>query len=166
MMPHFDALPRLFEYRLGMALKMEHDSLNLLQILGGAAQSGDVRRLFAYHQDETLTHISNLRRAFELLGFEIEAQPSPATEAIMQDGMEMIARTDDALLDEVLLLTAMSVEHYEVAVYEGLVIAAHAIGADAVRRLLQQNLKQERRTSEDFAETARRVVVTVPGGRP
>jgi len=165
MMPHFDALPQLFEYRLGMALKMEQDSMNMLQMLGGAAQATEARSFFAQHYDETRVQFANLERVFELLGFEREAHPSPATEALLRDGMEMLARTDRALLDEVLLTSALSVEHYEISVYEGLLIAAQAIGADEASPLLEQNLEQERRASESLAAAARAVAARVPGRR-
>ncbi len=165
MLSHFDSLPQLFEYRLGMALKMEWDSMNMLQTLGGAAQSTEVRGLFARHQDETREQLANLERSFELLGLPREAQASPASETLLREGMELIARTDRSLLDEVLLITAMSVGHHEISVYEGLVIAAHAFGADDVGDLLEHNLEQERRASERLPEAARRAIVAIPGAR-
>lgn len=165
MIPQFDALPRLFEYRLGMALKMEQDSLNLLQLLGGAAQSETAQGLFAHHQAETRAQLANVERSFELLRLEREAHPSPTSEVLLRDAMEMIARTERGLLDEVLLTAALSAEHHEISIYEGLVIAAHAIGADEVRVLLEENLEQERRASAELVGVARDVAAAVPGGR-
>jgi ferritin-like metal-binding protein YciE len=55
----------------------------------------------------------------------------------------MIKKTDDALVDSVILQGALEVEHHELGVYENLMINVKAMGRDDVARLLHQNFESE-----------------------
>jgi ferritin-like metal-binding protein YciE len=55
-----------------------------------------------------------------------------------------IKKTDDSLVDVVILAAATESEHYEIAVYETLITNAEARGASEVAALLRQNLEQEK----------------------
>jgi len=157
MFEHFDHSKDLFEYQLGSALTMEHDSLNMLRELETAAQSDEVKQLFAHHQGETQQQIENLEKAFQLLGTEPNDSPSATTKGLMKEGTSMIAKTDKSLVDNVALSAALGTEHYEIAAYESLVVAAEAMGAREVCDLLQANLEQEKHTSEELTQCARKV---------
>jgi ferritin-like metal-binding protein YciE len=62
-------------------------------------------------------------------------------------------RVGDELIDGVLLAAAANTEHVEIAMYEGLITKATAMGADDVVTLLEENLEQEQHTLEE-ARTA------------
>ena len=157
----FDRPEELFEHQLRSALTMEHDSLTALQKLGKSARSDEVKELLSHHEDETREQIQNLERGFELLELERRTAPSPATKALLEEGAGLVARSDDGLVDTVVLTAAMGTEHHEISVYEGLVIAAEALGFSEVQELLQRNLEQERHTSEELAATARRLAASI-----
>lgn len=157
MFEHFDRPKDLFEYQLGSALTMEHDSLNMLRELETAAQSPEVRQLFSHHQAETEQQIQNLERGFQILGLDVNDSPSPTTKGLAKEGSALIAKTDRSLVDSVALSAALGTEHYEISTYESLIIAAEAMGAGEVRELLQQNLDQETHTSEELNRCARKV---------
>ncbi|WP_022881192.1 ferritin-like domain-containing protein [Gryllotalpicola ginsengisoli] len=162
MFEHFDKPQELFEYKLGTALTMEHDSLNALRELEMASQSEEVRNLFAHHQGETKQQIANLEQAFQLLGVEPDQSPSPTTKGLMKEGAALVAKTDKSLVDSVTLSAALENEHYEIAAYQSLIISAEAMGATQVCDLLKQNLDQEMHTSEELNQAARMAAHAMP----
>jgi ferritin-like metal-binding protein YciE len=157
MFEHFDRPEELFEYRLGSALTMEHDSLNMLRELEMAAQSDEAKKLFSHHQEETKEQIANLEKALQLIGSGPDRSPSPTTKGLMKEGTSLIAKTDKSLVDDVAFAAALGTEHFEIASYESLIISAEALGANEVKGLLEQNLQQEKHTSEELAQAARRL---------
>lgn len=163
MFEHFDHANQLFEYQLGSALTMEHDSLEMLQELEAAARSVEVRGLFAHHQDETRHQIRNLEDAFGILGIKPSGSPSATTKGLMKEGRAMLAKTGEQLTDLVAVNAALGTEHFEISAYESLVIAAEAMGATDVERLLRENLEQERHTSEELGAAARRLAPAAAG---
>jgi ferritin-like metal-binding protein YciE len=57
----------------------------------------------------------------------------------------------------VILSGAAETEHHEIAVYEGLITHARAMGQDEVVRLLQENLEQEQHTLEEVKQHTEQV---------
>ncbi len=51
-----------------------------------------------------------------------------------------------------ILSGAAETEHHEIAVYEGLITEAEAMGKTDIVRLLQQNLEQEQHTLEEIKQ--------------
>jgi ferritin-like metal-binding protein YciE len=161
MFEHFDAPQELFEYRLGSALTMEHDSLDMLRELETVAQSEELKHMFAHHADETEQQIANLEKCFSSLGVDINDSPSPTTKGLAKEGSALIRKTDPALIDNVVISAALGTEHYEISAYQTLVISAEAMGATEVAALLKENLQQEEHTSEELNAAAKRVAATV-----
>lgn len=157
MFEHFDNKEDLFEFQLGSALTMEHDSMTMLRELETAAQSDEVKQLFSHHQQETQQQIDNLERAFQLLGKQPDESPSQTTKGLMKEGMSLIGKTDRGLVDSVALSAALGTEHYEISAYESLCTAAESLGRTEVQTLLQQNLQQEEHTCEELKQTARKL---------
>jgi ferritin-like metal-binding protein YciE len=61
----------------------------------------------------------------------------------------MLGKVDEGLADIVLAGGAAHTEHHEIAMYEGLITVANAVGAEDVVPLLQENLEQEQRTLQE-----------------
>ncbi len=59
------------------------------------------------------------------------------------------------LVDAVLGGGATEVEHHEIAVYEGLITKAEAMGQQDIVALLQENLEQEQHTLKELQSAAR-----------
>jgi ferritin-like metal-binding protein YciE len=161
MFEHFEDPKELFEYRLGSALTMEHDSLDMLHELESAAQSDEIKHLFAHHAQETEHQIANLEKCFFTLGVDSNDSPSPTTKGLAKEGTSLIRKTDPALVDGVVLSAALGTEHYEISAYETLVTSAEAMGASEVVALLKENLQQEQHTSEELNVAAKKVAATV-----
>ena len=151
-----------FNYKLGAALKMERTVLEMLEDNEQNAQDERVADLFRHHQDETRQHISNLEQAFTAFGWEVDDSPCPAIEGIQKEGKANAKKTDDSIVDSVLLTGAVETEHHEIAVYEGLIINARAMSREDVVGLLQKNLEQEEHTLSEVKDTMHKVAVVSP----
>ncbi len=110
----------------------------------GLAQRSVKASLSSDHRDETRQHVANLEQCFTLHVEEVDDSPCPVIEAIAKEGTATIKKTNDSLVDAVVLSAATESEHYAIAVYETLVTNADARGAADVVALLRQNLEQEK----------------------
>ena len=147
----------LFHYKLGAALKMENTVLEMLGNLEEAAQQEQLKQQFRHHAEETEQQIRNIEQAFSALGEEPDDSPCPAIEGIDKEGKANIKKADDSMVDDVILSGAAETEHHEIAVYEGLITEAQAMGKDDVVQLLQQNLEQEEHTLEEVKQATQQL---------
>ncbi|MGF3052923.1 ferritin-like domain-containing protein [Microbacterium sp. YY-03] len=139
----------LLRYQLRSARTMEDDSLAALGELASAAQSSEVEKLFRHHADETKEQIANLSKVFELLELPESTAPSPSTKGISKQAASLIEKSASGLLDQVTLSCALGNEHYEMSMYQGLIVATKSLHPEAAQ-LLQDNLDQEVHTSEEL----------------
>ena len=139
----------LFSFKLGAALKMENTVLEMLGKLEEESQRDQLKQQFRHHADETREQIANLEQAFQALGEEPDESPCPAIEGIEKEGNANIKKADDSVVDAVILSGAAETEHHEIAVYEGLITHAEAMGHQDIVDLLSQNLEQEQHTLEE-----------------
>ncbi len=142
----------VFSYKLGAALKMENTVLEMLGDLEEKSQREELKQQFRHHAGETRQQIENLHQAFSVLGQEPDESPCPAIEGIEKEGKANIKKADEAVVDTIILSGAAETEHHEIAVYEGLITEAEAMGKTDIVRLLQQNLEQEQHTLEEIKQ--------------
>ena len=157
----FDKLknPReVFGHKLGSALTMEHDALEMLGDLEDKAQRDELKRQFSHHADETRQQIANIEQAFRAMGEEPDDSPCPAIKGLEADAKADIKMADDSVVDDVILAGAAATEHHEIAVYETLITHAEELGEPEVVQLLEQNLEQEQHTLEEITTAQRQVV--------
>jgi len=129
---------------------MEHTVLDkILDDSINEAQDDGLKQLFRHHAEETRQQIGNLEQVFAAFGWEPDDSPCPAIEGLHKEAKANVKKTDDAIVDSILLSGAAETEHHEIAVYEGLIINARAMGRDDVVRLLEQNLDQEKHTLDE-----------------
>jgi ferritin-like metal-binding protein YciE len=159
MFERFNTREELYNYKLGSALKMEHTVLDMLDANAKEAKDPKLSQLFRHHQDETRQQIANIEQAFAVFGWDVDDSPCLWAEALEKEAKLTVKRTDDQLVDHVLLLGAGETEHHEIAVYEGLIIEARGMGREEVAMLLQQNLEQEQHTLDEVRSATARVAV-------
>jgi ferritin-like metal-binding protein YciE len=143
MFEHLNTPEEVFSFKLGSALKMEQELASVLEEFERGAQRADIKRAMSEHRDETLQHARNIEKCFKLLGEEVDDSPCPVIEAMAKDSKATVKKTDDSVVDAVILAATAESEHYEIAVYETLIINAEARGASEVVALLQRNLNEE-----------------------
>jgi len=147
----------IFNFKLGSALKMENTVLGMLGDLEENAQRDELKQMFRHHAQETRQQITNIERSFELLGEEADDSPCPAIEGLEKEGKATIKKTDDSVVDAVIIAGACETEHHEIAVYETLVTNAESRGAPEVAQLLRENLEQEQHTLDQLKQTGQRI---------
>jgi ferritin-like metal-binding protein YciE len=132
-------------FKLGATLKMEKTVLEILDDSIESAQDDRVKDLLRSHRSESERHVANVEAAFGLLDWEVDDSPCPAIEGLQKEGKAMVKKTDDSLVDSVILQAALEVEHHELGVYENLIINVKGIDRDRddVARLLHQNFESE-----------------------
>jgi ferritin-like metal-binding protein YciE len=151
-----------YNFKLGAALKMEQKVLDILESSADEAQDEKVAALFRQHHEESQAHVKNLEEVFGLFGWEVDDSPCPAIEGLEKEGKANAKRTDDALVDSVLLQGAVEVEHHEIGVYENLIINARAMGREDVVAVLQRNIESEQQTLETVKRVQEQVAAVTP----
>jgi ferritin-like metal-binding protein YciE len=154
---------QLFRYKLGAALKMEETVLEMLEKLEEKANDSEIKQLLRHHHQETEQQVQNIRRAFDAIGSEAEDQPCPAIEGIEKEGESNLKQVDDTLNDSIILGGAVETEHHEIAVYNGLITKAEAMGEQDVVALLQENLEQEEHTLKEVEQKAQKLAREMAG---
>jgi len=151
----------LYVHKLGAALKMENTILEMLPQLEEHANDEQLRQALQHHLEETRGHVANLERVFQVLGAEVEDSSCPAIEGLEKEGQANLKMVDDSLNDQVIISGVCETEHHEIAVYEGLIANAQAMGEQDAVTLLQANLQNEEATlrkakqmGEQFAQRA------------
>jgi ferritin-like metal-binding protein YciE len=147
----------LFGHKLGSALTMEQDTLDMLGDLEDKAQRTELKQQFHHHAEETRQQIDNIEQVFRALGEEPDESPSPVTKALDKEAKADIKMADDSVVDAVILTGAAETEHHEIAVYESLITQAQELGQPDAVRLLQQNLEIEQHTLEEVKQQQRQV---------
>ena len=97
------------------------------------------------HLEETRRHVTNLERAFELLGQEPKPDKSHAVDGLVAQH-EKVAKNikSDDLLDLFDASAAAKTEHFEIAAYESMITSAVALGESEIVSLLEENLDEEK----------------------
>jgi len=136
----------LYVHKLGAALTMEKTILEMLTQLEERANDSQLKQSLRQHFEETQQHVGNLERAFQALGAEVDESACPAIEGLEKEGQANLKMVDDSLNDHVIIGGVTETEHHEIAVYEGLITKAKAMGEQEIVALLQENLENEEAT--------------------
>jgi ferritin-like metal-binding protein YciE len=143
---HLDTPMEAFNYKLGAALEMEKTVCDILGDSIDHAQTDEVRQMLRHHLDETKGHIDTLEQVFTAMQWDIDDSSCPAIDGLKAEGKAMMKKTDDSLMDAIILQSCAEVEHHEIGVYENLMGSARAMGRDDVVDLLGRNCRNEEQT--------------------
>jgi ferritin-like metal-binding protein YciE len=147
----------LFVQELRSALAMERSSLELLQKFEQRASYPHLRQQLAEHARETEPQIQNLHAAFDALGEVANGRASPVLDSLEEVSEQMIARASKELVDLPIVGSWVQLEHHEIAVYNGLIIAAETTGDEDLVPLFQENLEREEQALDAAVRTAEQV---------
>ncbi|MET4004192.1 MULTISPECIES: ferritin-like domain-containing protein [Arthrobacter] len=154
MFERFTTLDEIFCYKLGTALTMEHDSLDLMEELSKSAMRSVLTEFFDEHAQETRLNIENLEQCLALMGKENSQHPSPTTKGLAKELKSFMAKTDNTLVDAVVVAGALESQHHEVAVYESLLLQAKSLDVTEAVPLLSQNYSREQLALEKLRAAA------------
>jgi ferritin-like metal-binding protein YciE len=150
-----------FEFKLGSALTMERNVLEMLGDLEEESTKAELKQQFHHHAQETRQQIDNIEQVFRARGHEPDDSPCLVIHAIDKEAKANIMRADDGVKDSVILSGARETEHFEIAMYENLIVQAEGLGNDQVVQLLSQNLEIEQHTLEEVDRMERQVAQAV-----
>ena len=162
MFERLDTTQEALNFKLGGTLKMEQKILEILDDNIEHAQDEAVKQLLRSHREESERHVGNIEEAFRLFDWDVDDSSCPAIEGLEKEGKAMVKKTDDALVDSVILQGALEVEHHELGVYENLLINIKAMGRDDVARLLHQNFQSEQGALEKVRALQAEVAAVTP----
>ncbi len=127
--------------------------------LAKAAADEELKQGFRDHLAQTQGHVQRIEKMFEELGIRAKSKPCEAMKGLVAEGQESIAEDlDPPVGDIALIAAARRVEHYEMAAYSTLVMAAQAAKQSAVMSLLQETLKEEVETDKRLTTVAKRLL--------
>jgi ferritin-like metal-binding protein YciE len=120
-----------------------------------AASSPALKAAFEKHLRETEGHVSRLEEAFTAFGEKAKAKTCPAMKGLIEEGEETLRENaEPEVKDAALIAAAQRVEHYEMAGYGSVSAYAKLLKQDAVLRLLQATLAEEKATDEALTQLA------------
>jgi len=147
----------LFIHELSDALSAEQQILKMLPELQKESQIPEVQQAYRQHEQETQHHVQNLQAVFQQIGEKPEATTCFAVKGIAEEHKALHKEQPSAdVLEMANLGGADRTEHYEMAMYTGLIQMAKDLGQPQAAQLLQENLDQEMAMAkrvEAFAKT-------------
>jgi ferritin-like metal-binding protein YciE len=136
----------LFLHELRTMLWVEHElAETVLPELFELVRATGLRRDVGRHLRETEGHERNVRRVLVRLGERADPEPAPALLALRQEHESLLRLVDREELADLVHADAIArTEHYELAVYGGLVHLARALALPLeLVALLRENMEQE-----------------------
>jgi len=148
-------LDELFHDTLKDIYFAEKKILATLPKMAKAANSGELRKAFEKHREETQGHIERLEEVFALIDKKAQGKTCAAIVGITEEGAEIIDEYKGSpALDAGLLAAAQAVEHYEISRYGTLRAWAEELGLGQAAKLLEKTLKEEKATDETLTKIA------------
>jgi ferritin-like metal-binding protein YciE len=135
----------LFVHELSDAMSAEQQILKMLPELQEEAQNSEVREALRTHEQETRQQLKNIQEVFQQIDEKPEATVCFAMKGIADEHKALLkAQPSPEVLELANLGSAAKTEHYEMAMYTGLVQMARDLGHEEAAQLLQDNLDQEK----------------------
>jgi Mn-containing catalase len=154
----FEPLQELLVDQLRDILHAEKQLLKALPKMAAAAQTGQLKRLFELHLDETQEQVERLNECFELLGTAARGKPCKGMMGLIEEGEEVMKegeKKDDSTADLALIGAAQRVEHYEIAGYTTARNLAQQLHQTAIVQLLSKSLGEEENADQLLNQVAR-----------
>jgi ferritin-like metal-binding protein YciE len=124
-----------------------------------SASNPQLQEAFQLHLEETKGHVERVQQVMELMGMPVKTKPCKAMQGIIEEGKEVMSEdAEDDVMDAALIGAAQKVEHYEIASYGTLCTYAELLGLQDAKKLLGQNLEEEKRTDQKLSELAESVI--------
>ena len=140
-------------------LNAENQIIKALPKMIKSASNEELRSAFETHLEETKVHVDRLGQVMEILGMPAKGKTCKAMQGIIEEGKEVMEEdAEEDVMDAALIGAAQKVEHYEIATYGTLCTYAELLGLQDAKRLLGQNLEEEKRTDQKLTELAEAVI--------
>jgi len=152
-------LEDLLKEDLKDVLNAENQILKALPKMIKKASNDELKSAFQDHLEETKEHVERVEQTMEILGMPAKGKTCKAMKGIIEEGQEVMSEdAEEDVMDAALIAAAQKVEHYEIATYGTLCTYAELLGLQDAKRLLGQNLDEEKKTDELLTELAERLI--------
>jgi ferritin-like metal-binding protein YciE len=152
-------LEDLMKEDLKDVLHAENQIIKALPKMIKTACNPQLQQAFQKHLDETRGHVDRVEQVMEILGMPVKAKACKAMKGIIEEGKEVMSEdAEEDVMDAALIGAAQKVEHYEIATYGTLCTYADLLGLRDAKRLLGQNLEEEKKTDARLTELAEAVI--------
>jgi ferritin-like metal-binding protein YciE len=159
----------LFIHELSDAMSAEQQILKMLPQIREESQRPAFKQALQQHEQETQQQVQNIQTVFTQIGAKPLATTCFAVKGIEEEHKAFRKeKPSPEILEMANLDGTAKTEHYEMAMYGGLVQMATDLGESQAARLLQQNLDQEREMAKRVELLARdlgKQAMTMQGGR-
>jgi ferritin-like metal-binding protein YciE len=140
-------------------LHAENQILKALPKMIKSASNPQLQEAFQHHLEETKTHVERVEQVMETMGMPVRGKTCKAMQGIIEEGKEVMSEdAEDDVMDAALIGAAQKVEHYEIATYGTLCTYAELLGLRDAKRLLGQNLEEEKKTDQLLTQLAESVI--------
>jgi ferritin-like metal-binding protein YciE len=124
--------------------------------LAKASKNPELAQGFRDHLEQTRGHVQRIEQIFEILGQKAKSKPCEAMKGLVAEGQEAIEEDLDPETKNIALIAAARrVEHYEMAAYGTLVMAAQAMKQPEIAKLLQATLQEETETDKKLVASGK-----------
>jgi ferritin-like metal-binding protein YciE len=152
-------LEDLLKEDLKDVLHAENQIVKALPKMIKKTSNAELRDAMSTHLEETKGHVERVEQVMELLGMPVRGKTCKAMQGIIEEGKEVMEEdSEDDVMDAALIGAAQKVEHYEIATYGTLCTYAELLGLKEAKRLLGQNLEEEKMTDQKLTALAESVI--------
>ena len=151
-----EELKKLYVDELKDLYSAENQLVKALPKMAKAADSGELRRKFEEHLEQTKGQLHRLETIFKSLNESPKGKKCMGMEGLVKEGGEVMKEGfEGALMDAALIGSAQRVEHYEIAAYGTACEFAQILGESEHASLLNETLQEEKETDEKLTELAK-----------
>jgi len=152
-------LEDLLKEDLKDVLHAENQIVKALPKMIKKTSNPELKDAMSTHLEETKGHVERVEQVMELLGMPVRGKTCKAMQGIIEEGKEVMEEdAEDDVMDAALIGAAQKVEHYEIATYGTLCTYAELLGLQEAKKLLGQNLEEEKRTDQKLTQLAESVI--------
>jgi len=152
-------LQDLLKEDLKDVLHAENQIIKALPKMIKTASNPQLQQAFQMHLEETKGHVDRIEEVMGMMGMPVKGKTCKAMQGIIEEGKEVMGEdAEDDVMDAALIGAAQKVEHYEIATYGTLCTYAELLGLKEAKRLLGQNLEEEKMTDQKLTALAESVI--------
>jgi len=156
---HIENLQDLMKEDLKDVLNAEKQIIKALPKMIKSATNPQLQEAFQNHLEETKVQAERIEQVMEMMGMPVKTKTCKAMQGIIEEGKEVMSEdAEDDVMDAALIGAAQKVEHYEIATYGTLCTYAELLGLRDAKRLLGQNLEEEKKTDLLLTQLAESVI--------
>lgn len=135
---------------------MENQLIRALPRMAKIAHHEELKNAFLRHLEETKRHAQRIESIMEKLAASPRGKKSKATEALLEDGRDVMddAHLPPAIRDLALIAAAQKIEHHEMAGYGCARMLADLIGESELAETFQETLDEEGAADKLLTEVA------------